>query len=99
MVTCEFRFRVMADCFFGLIRNYLRVDDVLIRILDTRIYYQFDWGYILRDHTHREESWGIILCINFKKIFKRVAFISHLNGQQIRINHFLFRILFLSNCI
>ncbi|CAD8049878.1 unnamed protein product [Paramecium sonneborni] len=57
LVTCEFRFRVMGDCFFGLIRNYLRVDDVLIRILDTRIYHQFGWDYILRDFTHREESW------------------------------------------
>lgn len=39
LTTCEFRFRVMGDCFFGLLRSYLRVDDVLIRILDTRIYH------------------------------------------------------------
>ncbi|CAD8142067.1 unnamed protein product [Paramecium octaurelia] len=55
--NCEYRFRVMGDCFFGLIRSYLRIDDVLIRIFDTRIYHQFNWDYVLRDFTHREDSW------------------------------------------
>ena len=55
----EFRFRVMNDCFFGLIRSYLRVDDVIIRILDTRIFHDFKNNYILREFTHREDEWGI----------------------------------------
>jgi len=45
----EFRFRVMNDCFFGLLRHYLRVDEVLIRVYDTRIYHEFDKNYILRE--------------------------------------------------
>lgn len=53
----------MGDCFFGLIRSYLRIDDVLIRLLDTRIYHDFKTDFILRDFTHREEKWGIILII------------------------------------
>jgi type 2A phosphatase activator TIP41 len=32
------RFRVMKDCFFVLLRSYTRVDHVLVRILDTRIF-------------------------------------------------------------
>lgn len=32
------RFRVMADCFFILLRSYTRVDHVMVRILDTRIF-------------------------------------------------------------
>lgn len=48
----------MNDCFFGLIRSYLRVDDVLIRILDTRVYHDFRWNYLLREFTHREDTWG-----------------------------------------
>ena len=32
------RFRVMKDCFFALMRSYTRVDHVLARILDTRIF-------------------------------------------------------------
>ena len=36
------RFRVMNDCFFVLMRSYTRVDHVLVRILDTRIFCRFD---------------------------------------------------------
>jgi len=32
------RYRVMSDCFFVLHRSYTRVDHVLVRILDTRIF-------------------------------------------------------------
>ena len=32
------RFRVMADCWFVLFRSYTRVDHVLVRILDTRLF-------------------------------------------------------------
>jgi type 2A phosphatase activator TIP41 len=35
---CYVRFRVMSDCFFVLLRSYTRVDHVLVRILDTRIF-------------------------------------------------------------
>ncbi|XP_051912639.1 TIP41-like protein, partial [Hippocampus zosterae] len=34
----ELRFRVMGDSFFGLLRYFLRVDDVVIRLYDTRFY-------------------------------------------------------------
>lgn len=43
------RFRVMADCYFGLLRNYIRVDDVLVRVFDTRIYHEFQNDYIIRE--------------------------------------------------
>ena len=36
------RFRVMSDCFFVLLRSYTRVDHVLVRILDTRIFFRFN---------------------------------------------------------
>ena len=32
------RFRVMTDCWFVLLRSYTRVDHVLVRILDTRLF-------------------------------------------------------------
>jgi type 2A phosphatase activator TIP41 len=32
------RFRVMQNCFFVLLRSYTRVDKVLVRIFDTRIF-------------------------------------------------------------
>lgn len=32
------RFRVMNNCFFVLLRSYTRLDHVLVRIMDTRIF-------------------------------------------------------------
>lgn len=33
------RFRVMEDCYLILLRSYVRVDHVLVRIFDTRIFH------------------------------------------------------------
>jgi len=43
------RFRVMKDCFFLLLRSYVRVDHVLVRILDTRIFHKFGSEELIRD--------------------------------------------------
>jgi type 2A phosphatase activator TIP41 len=39
----------MKDCYFGLLRHYIRVDDVVVRIFDTRIYHEFGKNYVLRE--------------------------------------------------
>ena len=58
------RFRVMNDCFFVLLRSYTRVDHVLVRILDTRIFCRLDISdptkpiEILRDFQHRESTYS-----------------------------------------
>ena len=46
----------MPSGFFVLLRFYLRVDDVLIRINDTRLYYEKDKQYILREYTSKESK-------------------------------------------
>nr|CAG4637091.1 EOG090X07SL [Ceriodaphnia reticulata] len=48
--------RAMPSGFFVLLRYYLRVDDVLIRINDTRLYYEKEKEYILREYTSRESK-------------------------------------------
>ncbi len=48
--------RAMPSGFFVLLRYYLRVDDVLIRINDTRLYYEKEKDYILREYTSRESK-------------------------------------------
>jgi type 2A phosphatase activator TIP41 len=61
------RFRVMHDCFFVLLRSYTRVDHVLVRILDTRIFgrlppaasrEQLEPMEIIRDFQHRESTYS-----------------------------------------
>ena len=51
------RFRIMNDCFFVLLRSYIRVDHVLVRILDTRIYHEFGSNMIIRDFQHKENTY------------------------------------------
>ncbi|WKY06716.1 hypothetical protein Q1695_006695 [Nippostrongylus brasiliensis] len=48
------RLRAMPTFFFALMRFYLRIDRVLIRVCDTRILGDNDQGYILREWSIRE---------------------------------------------
>lgn len=66
LAQSTFRFRTMADCFFGLLRFYLRVDDVCIRIYDTRIYHEFGKDEILREFSARENSYDELKKKGFK---------------------------------
>ncbi|XP_065121097.1 TIP41-like protein [Paramisgurnus dabryanus] len=50
------KIRVMPTSFFALLRFFLRVDGVLIRIHDTRLYYEAGKNYMLREFTARESK-------------------------------------------
>jgi len=50
------KMRVMKDYYYCLVRYYLRVDDVLFRIYDTRVFHDFNTDYILREFQHREDD-------------------------------------------
>lgn len=44
----------MPNSFFILLRYFLRIDNVMLRINDTRIYHEFGKNYLLREYTSRE---------------------------------------------
>ncbi|MEQ2316696.1 hypothetical protein AMECASPLE_035228 [Ameca splendens] len=48
--------RVMPSSFFLLQRFFLRVDGVLIKINDTRLYYEDGKNYMLREFSTRENT-------------------------------------------
>ncbi|XP_064628361.1 TIP41-like protein [Lineus longissimus] len=52
--TLNVKMRVMSSGFFILLRFYLRVDNVLIRLCDTRIHHEFDKCHFLREYTVKE---------------------------------------------
>lgn len=54
VAQCSVKLRIMKNCFFLLLRYFLRVDNVLIRMNDTRFYHEAGWNYILREYTSRE---------------------------------------------
>jgi hypothetical protein len=39
LIIYDYKFRSMKNSWFGLIRMYARIDDVVILIIDTRIYW------------------------------------------------------------
>ncbi|EFN85153.1 TIP41-like protein [Harpegnathos saltator] len=48
------KIRVMPSSFFILLRYFLRIDNVMLRINDTRIYHELGKNYLLREFTSRE---------------------------------------------
>ena len=50
-------FGVMNECFLGLMRCYLRVDNMLVRNIDTKIYHKFGDKYIIRNFTVKEKTY------------------------------------------
>lgn len=57
-VQLSVKIRVMPNCFLVLQRLYLRVDFVLVRCRDTRIFHDFHSGEVMRDVTWREVEWA-----------------------------------------
>lgn len=56
----------MNNCFFGLLRSYLRVDNVIVRILDTRIFHIFGKNYIFREFQVKENTYDELKSRGFK---------------------------------
>lgn len=54
VAVCSVKIRCMPSGFFALLRFFLRVDGVMMRIHDTRLYRAIEWDYALREVCHRE---------------------------------------------
>lgn len=48
--------RVMPTSFFVLMRQFMRVDSVMVRINDTRLYHEAENNYILREFISRDDK-------------------------------------------
>lgn len=57
LIQYEYKFRTMANSWFGLIRNYARIDEVAVLIYDTRIYWEIGWKKIARQFMVKRASW------------------------------------------
>lgn len=54
IAVCSVKIRVMPHSFFILLRYFLRIDNVMLRVNDTRIFHEFGKNYLLREYTSRE---------------------------------------------
>ncbi|CAD6208810.1 GSCOCG00003617001-RA-CDS [Cotesia congregata] len=48
------KIRVMPGSLFILLRYFLRIDNVMLKVNDTRIYHEFHKKYLIREYTSRE---------------------------------------------
>ena len=51
------RIRVMPKCFLILCRCWMRCDNVIIRVNDTRIYHEYNKNYVIRNYQERQVKW------------------------------------------
>jgi len=47
----------MKDCFYCLVRYYVRVDNVIVRILDTRIFHDFTEDHFIWEFWYKEATY------------------------------------------
>lgn len=54
------KFRVMPDRMLLLCRMFMRLDNVLVRIRDTRIYVDFNLKNVIKDYTEKEGTFDAV---------------------------------------
>jgi len=54
------KLRVMPSCWFVLMRMYLRVDHVLVRVVDTRMFHAFGSDKVLKERKTLEEKFDVL---------------------------------------
>lgn len=73
MLSCKIR--VMPDRLLLLVRFFMRLDNVLFRLRDTRVYIDFDTLEVIREHQAKECDYETV---------RRVCYLlrPHLNGRK-----------------
>lgn len=59
------KIRVHPERLFVLSRFYLRLDGVLVRVRDTRVFVEFATGEVLREYQAREETYANVRNVSF----------------------------------
>lgn len=63
------KIRVMPTSFYVLQRFFLRVDDVVLRVFDTRIYHEIENTFLIREYTEKESLVQDLLPICSPRLF------------------------------
>ena len=58
MYSCKIR--VMPERLLLLCRFFMRLDNVLLRIRDTRVYIDFSTGEVIREYVAKEEKYEVV---------------------------------------
>lgn len=58
MLSCKIR--VMPARLLLLVRFFMRLDDVIFRVRDTRVFVEFATGEVIREYTAREQKFEVV---------------------------------------
>ena len=58
MLSCKIR--VMPKRLLLLCRFFMRLDNVLLRIRDTRVFIEFETGEVIREYVAKEEKYEVV---------------------------------------
>lgn len=84
--------RVMSTFWFCLVRFWLRVDGVLFRVIDHRLYHEFGSSFIIRESSTKEGTWDEVnRCVegDLKKIRDPAEFVVHLKTISSTLHHIM----------
>jgi type 2A phosphatase activator TIP41 len=82
--------RVMGTFWFCLVRFWLRVDGVMFRVIDHRLYHEFGSSHIIKETTTKEGSWDSVTQKvegDLKKIKDPSEFSNHLATISSSLEH------------
>ena len=65
------KIRVMPQRLLLLCRFFMRLDNVLLRIRDTRIYVEFGTGEVIREYVAKEEKYEVVRQVRKSYLFMR----------------------------
>ena len=63
MLSCKIR--VMPSRLLLLARFFMRLDNVIIRLRDTRVYVDFDTGEVIREYLAKEEQYETVRQVSY----------------------------------
>jgi len=82
--------RVMSTFWFCLVRFWLRVDGVIFRVIDHRLYHEFGSSFIIRESSTKEGTWSDVnqkVEGDLKKIRDPAEFVVHLKTVSSALEH------------
>ena len=67
ITTLSCKLRVMPARLLLLCRFFMRLDGVMIRIRDTRLYVEFETGEVIREYTSREDKYEVVRQVGYPR--------------------------------
>ena len=71
MLSCKIR--VMPARLLLLCRFFMRLDNVIFRIRDTRVYVEFSTGEVIREYTAKEESYEAARVVSKRVLISSIS--------------------------